>query len=78
MSCGLRFPYSNIRGAAAAHIAGSEVEDTSPVTELSHTNERAAAGLFNVVRVRRNGQHVEWAQILEGLVRIVHGSIQYE
>src|SRR5258706_11561846 len=51
--------YSLLRRAARAHIAGSEVEHPGAVSHLRHPDERAAAGLLDIVRMRGQGQHVE-------------------
>src|ERR1035438_2938583 len=44
--------------AARAHLAPREVEDGSAVSALRHLEQRAAAGLLDVVAMRGNGQDV--------------------
>ena len=45
-------------GAARAHLALREVEDGGAVSALGHLEQRAAAGLLDVVAVRGDGKNV--------------------
>jgi hypothetical protein len=42
------------------------------IAQFGHADERAAAGLFHVIRMRGNGKDVERTQILERLIWISH------
>ena len=45
-------------GAAGSGFAPGEVEDGGAQATRGHTQEGSAAGLFHIVTVRGNGQHV--------------------
>jgi hypothetical protein len=45
-------------GAARAHFTLREVEDAGAVSALGHLEQSSAAGLFDVVAVRGQGEYV--------------------
>src|SRR5664279_135690 len=47
-----------VNAAAGAHLALREIEDGSAVSALRHLEQRAAAGLLDVVAMGGNGQDV--------------------
>jgi len=47
-------------GAARAHLAGGEIQDAGLVALLSHFDQRAPAGEFDVVGMRGDGENVEF------------------
>ena len=44
--------------AAAAHLAGREIDDARPISRFGHAEQSAAAGLLHIVRMRRDGQQI--------------------
>jgi hypothetical protein len=63
------FFYALFGRPAAAHIAGRQVDDARFVTHFGEANQRAAAGLFHVVRVRGYRKSVN----LRRVVRVKKG-----
>src|SRR5690348_18331376 len=59
LSSALGFLRAGFRSAARAHFAGGEIEDASFITLLSHFQQRAAAGEFDVVRMSGDSEKVE-------------------
>jgi hypothetical protein len=51
--------------AAGAHVAGGEVESSSDIAHFRHFQQGAAAGLFDVVRVGGEGQHIERGRVVK-------------
>ena len=45
--------------AARAHVAGGQVEHAGAVARLRHADQRAAAGLLDIVGMRRDRENVE-------------------
>src|SRR5262249_29261726 len=54
-----RLPLAVFRGTARPHLAPREIENAGAVTELRHLQQRAAAGLFYIVAMRRDRQNIE-------------------
>src|SRR5947209_16590723 len=53
------FGFTLLHGAAGAEFAAGEVEDGGAVSELRVLEERAAAGLLDVVAMRGDGEDVD-------------------
>src|SRR5271166_4064170 len=65
----VRFARAIFDGAARAHFALREVEDGGAASALGHLQQRAAAGLLDVVAVGGNGENVDLRGLRHGSQR---------
>ena len=56
--CGLRFFNPCLPIAAAAHFAGSQIDHPAAVAGFGHSQQRASAGLLDVIGMRRDCEQV--------------------
>src|SRR5580704_18414336 len=55
----LRFPCALLRRASRSHLSLSKIENSGTPSALRHFQQRAAAGLFDVVAVRSDRQNIK-------------------
>ena len=53
------FRHADLGRSAGPHIAGGQVDDAGPVSGFRHPQQRAAAGLFHIVRMSGYGEQIE-------------------
>ena len=58
------FRHALLGRAARAHVAGRQIQHAGAVAPLRHADQRAAAGLLDIVGMRRDGQNVRPAAML--------------